>query len=99
MSELENSSQCFSCGKGLQHIDGFPVDHCAGATRFVAPGNYGSGLWDPGIGVAGREQLVINICDGCLEMKSPLVLMDRITRFQPVSDFEQWNPKDMCTST
>ena len=91
MSILENSNQCFVCGKGLEHLDGCHPSQCWGAVTFQSPGNYGSTVYDP---MGGSGYLVINICDECLTSRAHLVLKRIVITPQPHNDYKQWDPNE-----
>jgi hypothetical protein len=56
---------CIGCGLVLQNafdLDGASNNQPSGGTEFRTFGHYGSTFWDSFAG----EELVVNICDGCL---------------------------------
>lgn len=54
---------CFVCGKTLLNTFVDSDNHPSEGTEFRTYGHYGSTFWDSFDG----EELVLNICDGCLE--------------------------------
>lgn len=60
------ADHCFVCdGELTLNWDGDPTQY--DGTRFIATGNYGSGVWDP---MSNRLSLEIHICDDCMRKRS-----------------------------
>jgi hypothetical protein len=54
---------CIVCGSTLDNVTDDSVNQPSGGTEFATFGHYGSTFWDSFDG----EQIVINICDECLQ--------------------------------
>lgn len=88
---------CFTCGKAIHGVTP-PTAMCGDqddplhATIFRAPGNYGSGVFDP---LHGETYLEINLCDGCMKARQDRVYYTRRLRpIPPRPERKLWRGED-----
>jgi hypothetical protein len=82
------SGFCFCCGEELELIhESSPALYAA--TRFYATGNYGSGVFDP---QDRRLSLRIDVCDGCMKLRSDRAVQVLTVRPPVVQEFSAWDP-------
>jgi len=89
---------CFVCGKILENVFEHSENQPYAATEFRTYGHYGSTFWDSFDG----EELVLNICDPCLEDRTGRLAQHK--RYLPVRSSDglvgrQWVERPMVLYT
>lgn len=77
---------CFKCGTALKNALDGEANQPDGGTEFYTYGHYGSTFWDSPVG----EELVLNVCDNCLNDHTERLAIRKASRRVVVDHFVRW---------